>query len=216
MDSTLLAGLIGAGATVIAAAIGAFALVRTQKANKTGQTKASEEPALPYSLHRDELERKEREVRELLKTVMLYRSQAQLTSEQRADVQRYFNNLTDFFEDVTEERKLELEVAVKDDGRTAIFCNKDLKVDLKCVEVFVGEKGMIFVDASGSRRPIGLPLTDAVVAPLATHKPTKVLLVRVDSTGTATSGICYPMRVYDPHPAGLPEPLAGSSAASDA
>jgi hypothetical protein len=202
MDISLLVGLIGAGATLVAALIGAYALHRTQQASRANPSPMSvSDTSLPYNVHRSEMIRKEIEARKLWKTVLLYRQQAQLVGEELARAKRYHDNLTDFFEGVTEKSTLELEVAVKtEDGKAAIFCNKKLKVNLLRIELFVGEKGLIFVAESGSRRHVGLPLTDEVVLPMAKHKPDKVLLVRMDpKTGKAVEGTYFPLRVYEPH-----------------
>lgn len=91
MDATLLAGLIGACATILAAIIGAIALFKTQKPSnqQTSTSRAPDEVNLPYRLHRDEMDRKEREVRELMKIVLLYKQQARLTGEELAAAKRY-------------------------------------------------------------------------------------------------------------------------------
>ena len=201
MDTSLLVGLLGAGATLVAAVIGAYALHKTQRTSRITDARPLLDDSVSYNVHRSEMIRKEVEARELLKTVLLYRQQAQLVGEELARAKRYYDNLTDFFEDVTEENRLEIEVAVKkEDGKTVIFCNKKLKVHLIRIELFVGEKGLIFISDSGSRRPIGLPLTDDVIFPMAKHKPDKLFFVRMDpETNKAVEGVYFPLRVYEPH-----------------
>ena len=203
LDTELLVGLIGAGATVFAAVIGAIALLKTQKQGDQleSPTTVNKEFQLPYGLHRDEMERKEKEVRELMKVVLLYEQQAQLNGKELAAATQFRDNLSDYFEDVSDESKLELDIYVNIEGKVVVFYNKPLKVELLRAELFVGERALVFVALSGSRRFIGLALSEGVVQPIAQCKPEKLLFVQMDpSTNLAIKGEYISLRVYDPHP----------------
>lgn len=192
MDKNILIAWIGFAGVVVAAIIGIVAA-------RVGRQSRSDDDAsvmLPYSLHRDELDRKESEIKKLIESVVLLKNG---TVKDSQDQKRRINdNLTDYFDGVDENNHLKLEVAIKDDGQAAIFYDKRIKNMITRVEYFASEKMMVFLTEGGSRRPIGMPLTDEVDAKFVAKRPDKILFVLMsDVTGEAVEGQYVPLKIYE-------------------
>lgn len=101
-------------------------------------------------------------------------------------------NLTDFVYGVTKDSDLHIEVAVKEDGRCAIFHNKPFRKDLSWLEFNLDTYELDFVLEGGEVRNAGLPLTKDVSKNMQnTHQVLMILMD--DQTGEAKEGIYVPL-----------------------
>jgi len=192
MDTTLIAAIIGFFATITAALIGVWI------SNKKSSSKSDRDPKIPYRLHKEEIREKEKEIRELLKAAALNNKDEVLSLEDKITVQKYNDNLTDYFEGVTENNKLHIEIAVTKDGKIAIFYDKTLKVQILQLELFVKEKGIVFVTAKKSRRNAGTSITQGMIDILLEKRPKKILLVLMHKNNKeALNGFYFPFEIYE-------------------
>lgn len=104
-------------------------------------------------------------------------------------------NLTDFVYGATEENKLEIEVAVKEDGRCAIFHNKPFKNQVSWLEFDLGTYKLDFVLDNGDVRDIGLPLTKDVSKNMQNSHQVLMILMDED-TGQAKEGYYIPLILH--------------------
>lgn len=104
-------------------------------------------------------------------------------------------NLTDFFCDVRDDSKLQIEVAVKDDGKCAVFYNKKFRNDLSWLEYDLNTYRLDFVLDGGEIRNAGMPLTKEISKNMQnTHQ---VLMVLMDNdTGGAKKGHYVPLILH--------------------
>lgn len=106
-----------------------------------------------------------------------------------------FGNLTDFVYGATEESKLEIEVAVKDDGKCAVFHNKPFKNSLSWLEFDLESYKLDFVLDDGEIRDVGLPLTKEVSKNMQNSH--QVLMVLMDdATGKPKEGRYVPLILH--------------------
>ncbi|MCB1783138.1 MAG: hypothetical protein KDI13_04020 [Alphaproteobacteria bacterium] len=104
-------------------------------------------------------------------------------------------NLTDFVYGVDEDHKLMIEVAVKEDGKCAIFHNKPFRNDLSWLEFDLDTYELDFILDNGEIRNIGMPLTKAVSKNMQNSH--QVLMVLMDDeTGDAKEGHYVPLILH--------------------
>lgn len=104
-------------------------------------------------------------------------------------------NLTDFVYGATEESKLEIEVAVKDDGRCAIFHNKPFKNELSWLEFDLDTYKLDFVLDNGDVRDVGMPLTKDVSKNMQNSHQVLMILMD-DETGQPKEGFYIPLILH--------------------
>ncbi len=104
-------------------------------------------------------------------------------------------NLTDFFYGVDENNDLEIEVAVKEDGRCAVFHNKPFRRELSWLEFDLDSCRLDFVLDNGEVRNAGMDLTRDMSKNMQnTHQILMVLMD--DNTGGAKEGIYVPLIIH--------------------
>jgi len=104
-------------------------------------------------------------------------------------------NLTDFVYGVDEENKLHIEVAVKEDGRCAIFHDKPFRNDLSWLEFDLDTYKLDFVLDGGDIRNVGMPLSKDVSKNMQNSH--QVLMVLMDdTTGTPKEGFYVPLILH--------------------
>lgn len=105
-------------------------------------------------------------------------------------------NLTDFFNEVTDEEKLEIEFAINEEGTAALFYNKTLNVHLQRIEYFRIERDLVFLSEAGDRRSFPLPLSEDIAERLPEVK--KILMARIcRETDESVSGYYVPFSFID-------------------
>tara|TARA_R110002072_G_scaffold28152_2_gene90733 strand:- start:1008 stop:1412 length:405 start_codon:yes stop_codon:yes gene_type:complete len=104
-------------------------------------------------------------------------------------------NLTDFFYGVDNENKLQIEVAIKEDGRCAVFHNKPFRNELSWLEYDLNTYRLDFVLDGGEIRNAGMPLTKDMSKHMQnTHQ---VLMILMDeNTGNAKEGLYVPLILH--------------------
>jgi len=116
------------------------------------------------------------------------------TNEQNKDPTSR-GNLTDFVTGVTEESKLQIEIAVKDDGRCAIFHNKPFRKDLSWLEFDLNSCRLDFVLDSGEVRNAGMNLTKAMSKNMQNSH--QILMILMDDvTGQPKKGYYVPLILH--------------------
>lgn len=104
-------------------------------------------------------------------------------------------NLTDFFYGVDEKSKLQVEVAVKEDGRCAVFHNKPFRNELSWLEYDLDTYRLDFVLDGGEIRNAGMPLNKEMSKNMQnTHQVLMVLMD--DETGGAKEGFYVPLIIH--------------------
>ena len=104
-------------------------------------------------------------------------------------------NLTDFVYGVDENSKLQIEVAVKEDGRCAIFHNKPFRNELAWLEFDLDTCRLDFVLDDGEIRNAGMNLTREMSKNMQnTHQMLMVLMD--DETGQAKEGVYVPLILH--------------------
>ncbi|MCG8604015.1 helix-turn-helix domain-containing protein [bacterium] len=103
------------------------------------------------------------------------------------------DNLSDFF-DLNGADSLHIEVAIKTSGEAVLFHDCQLKVEIKRAEYFTDERMLVFLEESGRRRPVGLPLPEDVDQQMVDCR--NIFFVRVeDTTEEAVEGHKYPLKI---------------------
>lgn len=113
----------------------------------------------------------------------------------QAEAAQNRGNLTDFVYGATEESKLEIEVAVKDDGKCAIFHNKPFRNDLSWLEFDLDSYQLDFVLDDGEVRDVGLPLTKEISKNMQNSHQVLMILLD-DQTGAAKEGYYVPLILH--------------------
>lgn len=104
-------------------------------------------------------------------------------------------NLTDFVFGVTEENKLQIEIAVKDDARCAIFHNKPFRQDISWIEFDVNECELDFVLGNGEVRNIGMKVNKDISKNMQNSH--QILMILMDDvTGEAKEGYYVPLIIH--------------------
>ncbi len=104
-------------------------------------------------------------------------------------------NLTDFVYGVDKENPLDIEVAVKEDGKIVLFHNKPFKNDLSWLEFDLGTNELDFVLDDGEIRDVGLPLTENVAKHMQNSHQILMILLD-DNTGEAKEGNYIPLIIH--------------------
>ena len=103
--------------------------------------------------------------------------------------------LNDFVYGVDENNHLDIEVAIKEDGRVVIFHNRVFKNDLSWFEFDLETNKLDFVLDDGDLRDIGLPLSQAVAKHMQNSH--QILMVLLDNeTGEAKEGNYIPLIIH--------------------
>ena len=103
--------------------------------------------------------------------------------------------LVDFVSGVDENNTLQIDVAVKDDGRCAVFYNKPFKQHVTWLEFDLGTCMLDFVVEGGETRNSGLPVTNTMSKNMQnTHQMLMVLID--DETGEAKKGDYVPLIIH--------------------
>lgn len=104
-------------------------------------------------------------------------------------------NLTDFVYGVDENNDLFIQVAVKDDGRCAVFHNKPFRNDLSWLEFDLDTYELDFVLDGGDIRNVGMPLTKDVSKNMQNSHQVLMILMD-DETGDAKEGYYVPLILH--------------------
>jgi hypothetical protein len=103
--------------------------------------------------------------------------------------------LVDFVYGVDENNELQIDVAVREDGRCAVFYNKPFKSDISWLEFDLGTCMLDFVLDSGEIRDAGLPVTKTMSKNMQnTHQMLMVLID--DKTGEPKEGQYIPLIIH--------------------
>ena len=116
------------------------------------------------------------------------------TEEHSAEIPNR-GNLTDFVSGVTDESILHVEVAVKEDGRCALFHNKPFRKDLSWLEFDLDERRLDFVLETGESRDAGIPLSKEVSKHMQNSHQILMILMD-DKTGEAKKGSYMPLILH--------------------
>ena len=105
------------------------------------------------------------------------------------------SGLNDFVYGVDENNHLDIEVAIKEDGRVVVFHNKPFKNELSWFEFDLETNKLDFVLDDGDIRDIGLPLSSAVAKHMQNSH--QILMVLLDNdTGEAKEGNYIPLIIH--------------------
>lgn len=103
-------------------------------------------------------------------------------------------NLTDFVYGVTDDSRLKIEVAVKEDGRCAVFHNKPFRKDLSWLEFDLDTCHLDFVLDGGEVRNTGVTL-DRNVSKNMQNSHQILMVLMDDETGSPKEGFYVPLIV---------------------
>ena len=104
-------------------------------------------------------------------------------------------NLTDFVYGINEHNRLDIEVAIKEDGRVVIFHSHPFKNDVAWFEFDLQTNKLDFVLDDGDIRDIGLPLLNNVAKHMQNSH--QILMVLLDpETGEAKEGNYVPLIIH--------------------
>lgn len=94
-------------------------------------------------------------------------------SDERPEV----DSLIDFVYGIDEENTLQIDIAVRDDGKCAVFYNKPFKSEISWLEFNLETCMLYFVLDNGDMRDAGLPVTKSMSKNMQnTHQMLMVLL----------------------------------------
>lgn len=103
--------------------------------------------------------------------------------------------LIDFVYGVDENNPLDIEVAVKQDGRVVVFHNKPFKTDISWLEFDLLTNELDFVLDDGNIRDAGIPLKPGIAKHMQNSH--QILMVLMDdSTGEAKEGKYVPLIIH--------------------
>ena len=103
--------------------------------------------------------------------------------------------LVDFVYGVDENSKLQIDVAVREDGKCAVFYNKPFKSDISWLEFDLGTCMLDFVLDGGEMRDSGVPVTRTMSKNMQnTHQMLMVLID--DKTGEPKEGQYIPLIIH--------------------
>lgn len=122
------------------------------------------------------------------------KNEMERTSEDTVE-KKETGTLVDFVYGVTEESKLNIEVAVKEDGRCAVFYNKPFKHEPTYLEFDLDTRFLKFVLDTGDMRNTGGQLTENMSKNMQnTHQMLMILMD--DDTGKAKEGKYLPLIIH--------------------
>lgn len=106
--------------------------------------------------------------------------------------------LVDFFYGVEDDSRLRIEVAIKEDGRCAVFYNKPLKKELSWFEYNLDDCKLGFVLDGGETREFALPVKKEMTKNMQnTHQILTILMD--DETGSPKEGTYIPLILHSSH-----------------
>ena len=104
-------------------------------------------------------------------------------------------NLTDFVYGITDHNRLDIEVAIKADGRVVVFHSHPFKKDVSWFEFDLNSNKLDFIFDDGEIRDIGLPLSKNVAKYMQNSH--QILMVLLDlETGEAKEGNYVPLIIH--------------------
>lgn len=104
-------------------------------------------------------------------------------------------HLTDFVENIGKEERLDIEVAIKEDGHVVVFHSHAFKGDISWFEFDLDTNKLDFVLDDGNVRDIGLPLSDSVAKHM--QNAHQVLMIWMNpETGEANQGRYVPLIIH--------------------
>ena len=117
------------------------------------------------------------------------------STDEEKEEKKVIGNLLDFVEDEHKNTPLDIEVAVKDDGRVVVFHNKPFKFDMSWFEFDLETNKLDFILDDGETRDFGLPLAKDVAKYMQNSH--QILMVLMDDeTGEATKGKYVPLIIH--------------------
>lgn len=103
--------------------------------------------------------------------------------------------LIDFVSGVDADNHLEIEVAIKEDGKVVVFHNRPFKEQITWFEFDLRTNKLDFVLNDGDIRDVGVPLHGAVSKHM--QNSYQILMVLMDNdTGEATEGQYVPLIIH--------------------
>lgn len=106
-----------------------------------------------------------------------------------------YGNLLDFVYSDPGSEPLFVEVAVKKDGKVAVFHNKPFKRDLSWIEYDMDRNSIEFVMDDGDVRDVGVPVDRDVAKYM--HNTHQILMVLLDDeSGEAKEGYYIPLIIH--------------------
>ena len=106
-----------------------------------------------------------------------------------------YGDLTDFVYGCEDGSSLDIQVAVKEDGRCAVFHNKPFRNDLSWLEFDLDTYRLDFVMDDGEIRDAGLPLTRDVSKNMQNSHQVLMILLD-DETGETKEGHYVPLILH--------------------
>ena len=104
-------------------------------------------------------------------------------------------NLIDFVDGVDDDGRLDIEVAIKQDGKVVVFHSHPFKTDISWFEFDLTSNRLDFVLDDGQVRDIGLPLLNNVAKHMQNSH--QILMVLMDpETGEAEEGNYVPLIIH--------------------
>lgn len=108
------------------------------------------------------------------------------------------NTIIDLFYGTGEGNDLQIDVAIKEDGRCAVFYNKPLKDDLSWFEYDLDHSKLSFVTHDGESRDIGIPIKKEMSKNMQNSH--QILMVLMDDqTGSPKEGTYVPLILHSEH-----------------
>ncbi len=118
-----------------------------------------------------------------------------MTSEHIEEGGKVTGTIVDFFYGVEDDNTLRIEVAVKEDGRCAVFYNKPLKSELSWFEYDIDQCRLGFVMDGGESRDVDIPIKRELSRNMQnTHQILTVLMD--DETGAPKEGTYIPLILH--------------------
>ncbi|MGQ0528134.1 MAG: hypothetical protein ACT4OY_08945 [Alphaproteobacteria bacterium] len=104
-------------------------------------------------------------------------------------------NLTDFVEGVDEQNPLDIEIAVKDDGKIIIFYNRVFRTPVSWFEFNLSTNKLDFIMEEGEIRDAGMPLFSKIAKHM--QNAHQILTILMDEkTGQAKEGVYVPLIIH--------------------
>lgn len=108
---------------------------------------------------------------------------------------RRVGNLTDFVIGKEGDQRLDIEVAIQDNGRVVVFHSHPFRDGVSWFEFDLNTNKLDFILEDGDIRDVGLPLTQNVAKHM--HNSHQILMVLMDpKTGEAKEGNYVPLIVH--------------------
>ncbi|MGB0719890.1 MAG: hypothetical protein ACPGRX_05425 [Bdellovibrionales bacterium] len=117
------------------------------------------------------------------------------TPQEFSEARPPVGTLIDFVEGVDENNHLDIEVAVKEDGKVVVFHNRKFKKDISWFEFDLETNKLDFILDNGDVRNTGLSLGQKVGKYMQNSH--QILMVLLDNdTGEATQGSYVPLIIH--------------------